>query len=36
MIRKFLFAGIGLAIAVVFTQAMMLVLGGLPAWSFTS
>jgi FtsH-binding integral membrane protein len=36
MIRKFLFAGIGLAIVVVFTQAMMLVLGGLPAWSFTS
>ena len=34
--RRFLLAGIGLAIAVVFTQAMVLVLGGLPAWSLPS
>jgi FtsH-binding integral membrane protein len=34
--RRFLFAGIGLAIAVAFTQAMVLVLGGLPAWSLPS
>ena len=34
--RRFLLAGIGVAIAVVFTQAMVLVLGGLPAWSFAS
>ena len=34
--RRFLLAGIGLAIVVAFTQAMALVLGGLPAWSFTS
>jgi hypothetical protein len=32
--RRFLLAGIGLAIAVTFAQAMALVLGGLPAWSF--
>ncbi len=36
MARRFLLAGIGLAIAAAFTQAMMLVLGGLPAWSFAS
>lgn len=34
--RRFLLAGIGLAIVVAFTQAMALVLGGLPAWSFAS
>jgi hypothetical protein len=34
--RRFLLVGIGLAILVVFTQAMVLVLGGLPAWSFAS
>jgi hypothetical protein len=34
--RKFLLAGIGLAIVVAFTEAMALVLGGLPAWSFAS
>jgi len=34
--RRCLLAGIGVAIAVVFTQAMVLVLGGLPAWSFAS
>ena len=34
--RRFLLLGIGLAIAVAFTQAMALVLGGLPAWSFSS
>ena len=34
--RRCLLAGIGVAIAVAFTQAMVLVLGGLPAWSFAS
>jgi hypothetical protein len=34
--RRFLLAAIGLAIVVAFTQAMALVLGGLPAWSFAS
>jgi hypothetical protein len=34
--RRVLLAGIGLAIAVAFSQAMVLVLGGLPAWSFAS
>lgn len=34
--RRFLLAGIGLAIVVAFTQAMVLVLGGLPAWSLAS
>lgn len=34
--RRFLLAGIGLAIGVAFTQAMALVLGGLPAGSFSS
>jgi hypothetical protein len=34
--RRIALAGIGLAIAVAFTQAMSLVLGGLPAWSFAS
>jgi hypothetical protein len=34
--RRCLLAGIGVAIAVAFTQAMVLVLGGLPAWSFVS
>jgi hypothetical protein len=33
--RRFLLAGIGLAIVVAFSQ-MALVLGGLPAWSFAS
>lgn len=36
MARRFLLACIGLAIAVTFTQAMVLVLGGLPAGSFAS
>ena len=36
MARRCLLAGIGVAIAVAFTQAMMLVLGGLPAWSFAT
>ena len=34
--RRFLLVGIGVAIVVAFTQAMVLVLGGLPAWSFSS
>jgi hypothetical protein len=34
--RRFLLAGIGLAIVVSFTHAMTLVLGGLPAGSFAS
>jgi hypothetical protein len=34
--RRCLLAGIGVAIALAFTQAMVLVLGGLPAWSFAS
>lgn len=36
MARRCLLGGIGLAIVVAFTQAMALVLGGLPAWSFAS
>jgi hypothetical protein len=36
MARRFVLAGIGLAILVTFAQAMALVLGGLPAWSFPS
>ena len=36
MARRVLLAGIGVAIVVAFTQAMVLVLGGLPAWSFAS
>ncbi len=35
MARRFLLAGIGTAIVVAFSQAMVLVLGGLPAWSFS-
>ena len=35
MARRFLLAGIGTAIVVAFSQAMALVLGGLPAWSFS-
>lgn len=34
--RRFLLAGIGLAIAAALTPAMVLVLGGLSAWSFNS
>jgi hypothetical protein len=36
MARRFVLAGIGVAILVAFVQAMVLVLGGLPAWSFAS
>jgi hypothetical protein len=36
MARRLVLAGIGLAILVTFAQAMALVLGGLPAWSFPS
>lgn len=32
--RRIVIAGIGLAVAATFAQAMTLVLGGLPSWSF--